>query len=125
MQREYEMEYKAGIKEHFKVHGYQKFLTLSGFAAATLSTIGFHNELINGIGTLGVAAGGLAMSQIINAKESLAKSAFLVLGGAGLGMVANFLPFSTLLHQATLSIVAAGLIGGVQNVIQTYKKNKM
>jgi hypothetical protein len=40
-------------------------------------------------------------------------------------MVANFLPFSTLLHQATLSIVAAGLIGGVQNVIQTYKKNKM
>ena len=56
-QRENEVSFKS-VKNHFKVHTYQKFLTLAGLGASVVSTLGMHNMLVSAVEWGGVAGGG-------------------------------------------------------------------
>lgn len=123
-QRENEGSFKS-VKNHFKVHTYQKFLTLAGLGASVVSTLGMHNMLVSAVEWGGVVGGGLALKEITGAEKSVAKSMFLLLGGCALGFVASTLPFSHILHQVTSTITTAGAAGLIEKKINSYNKKKM
>ena len=123
-QKESEVSFK-GLQNYFKVHAYQKFLTLAGLGASVVSTLGIHNAIVSVVEWGGVAGGGLALKEITGAEKSVSKSMFLLLGGCALSFVANILPFSHILHQVTATVTTAGAAGLIEKGINTYNKKKM
>lgn len=124
MQPQSEVDYKKQNNGSFKLKSYEKFLTIAGFAAAAVETFGIHHVLLSATTFAGEVGGGMALSRLLKPSDSIAKSAFLLLGGLGLGVVANVLPFSTLLHQATGAVGTAGAIGFIEIGIKKYKSLK-